>query len=157
MATELYVCIYIRRPLQSVERVRLHLQAPKQAASQAARQPARQPGSQDLAVDCRIWQLTAYLSSYRGLTPLQKVATGVHTTSDPEPPHSPLGPQIGAPACTGVPNTSLLWLPWRAQCTPNPLKPCRERPGSARPPKAVPRIAATPPTADFLRGRRQRR
>ena len=35
----------IRRPLQSVERVRLHLQAPKQAASQPASKAARQQGS----------------------------------------------------------------------------------------------------------------
>ena len=36
--------MYIRRPLQSVERVRLHLLAPKQAASQPASQPASQQG-----------------------------------------------------------------------------------------------------------------
>ena len=55
----IYIYIYIRRPLQSVERVRLHLQAPKQAGSQPAnkaarQQAARQQGSQDLPVDSRI-------------------------------------------------------------------------------------------------------
>ena len=41
----IYIYIYIRRPLQSVERVRLHLLAPKQAARQPASKAARQPGS----------------------------------------------------------------------------------------------------------------
>ena len=52
----MYMCTYvdIRRPLQSVERVRLHLLAPKQAASQQGSQPARQQGSKA----ARIWQLT---------------------------------------------------------------------------------------------------
>ena len=106
--------MYIRRPLQSVERVRLHLLAPKQAASQPASQQgskaARQQGGQDLAVDSRIWRLTDYLSSYRGLTRPPQAATGCHTMSNFEPPPPPPGLQIGAPACTGVPN-SLLWLP----------------------------------------------
>ena len=153
----IHVCIYIRRPLQSVERVRLHLQAPKQAASQpaskAARQQgskaARQPGSQDLAVDSRIWQLTDYLSSYRGLTNLPQAATGVHTTLDPEPPPPPPGLEIGAPARTGVPN-SLLWLPWRAQCTPSAAKGLQ---GAAQLSQGLQKSSPV----DFLRGRRQRR
>ena len=79
----IYIYIYIRRPLQSVERVRLHLLAPKQAASQPASKAARQQGSQDLAVDSRIWQLTDYLSSYRGPTPPPQAATGRQTLSPP--------------------------------------------------------------------------
>ena len=46
MCVHLHIYVYIRRPLQSVERVRLHLQAPEQAASQQGSKAARQPGSQ---------------------------------------------------------------------------------------------------------------
>ena len=81
--------ICIRRPLQSVERVRLHLLAPKQAASQPASKAARQQGSQDLAVDSRIWQLTDYLSSYRGLTNPPQAATGRHRPPQDVRPRAP--------------------------------------------------------------------
>ena len=106
--------MYIRRPLKSVERVRLHLQAPKQAASQPASKAARQQGSQDLAVDSRIWQLTDYLSSYRGLTNLPQAATGVHRAARPRAPQPALAwksvlppaqeSQIAYFACPGGPS-----------------------------------------------------
>ena len=105
----IYIYIYISADLPRASCVLDYSQAARQQGSQAARQPgsqaarqqgskaARQQGSQDLAVDSRIWQLTAYLSSYRGLTNLPQAATGRH-----RPPHDvrPRAP----PSCPGSSN-----------------------------------------------------
>ena len=59
---------------------------------------------------CRLQDASYFVPSYRGSTNLPQAATGRHRRLDPEPPPPPPGLEIGAPACTGVPN-SLLWLP----------------------------------------------
>ena len=125
---------YIRRPLQSVERVRLHLLAyniqPSKAQQRTSVQRAKvaqqlQSRNPTLRaprqLESRIWVpgcsnhgiLSSYLL-YKGSTPLQQAATGRQHPG-------PRIQQISLNQCSCLHRNAnwLIWAPWLTQSSPN--------------------------------------
>ena len=102
----------IRRPLPELERASLQLQSPMPSNPASPKpsnpdtprgiQASKHPGIPDCRNPLFDHLKGEALSSRR--TP--QGSTGNSSQAHPEPPHPPLGPQIGAPACTGVPKSS---------------------------------------------------
>ena len=99
----------IRRPLPELERASLQLQSPMPSnpASPKPSNPDTPPGIQasrhPSIPDCRN-PLFDYL---KGVTAgPSRGPQGISGRQSSSPPLTPPGPQIGAPACTGVPNSS---------------------------------------------------
>ena len=91
--------MYIRRPPQSVERVRLQpnpvfqTPSPSSKASAQAAQEAAQPRMTH-ACSSPGWMVQDLInySSYRGHSSLQSRATGLFSAANPRAPHAPFCP-----------------------------------------------------------------
>ena len=127
----LFIYVYIRRPPQSVECVRLQ---PSKSTmrfnfqAQAARQQPKQPRMTH-ACNSPGWMVQNLINySSIGATASRKPGSiPGHRPSDLELPALPLGPQIDAPASTGVPNSSF-GAPWLLQWSPSGTRALQQIP-----------------------------
>ena len=110
----IYIYIYIRRPPQSVERLRLQPSKstmPFNIQAQAARQQPKQPRMTH-ACSSPGW-MVQNLINYSSIGATARCNPGPQGFSARQALSStcsllvPMGHQIDAPACTGVPNSSL--------------------------------------------------